>query len=818
MGGHGKPREALLLLGIVAMAGVAAILLIITQGGGNTIGAAYTTLGEIPQNYAPPWNPFTNQQFLTLSHTITNGKVNLMVTAETPGMIFYKEFYVSQSNGGVHWEKHTFSQDEEWIRDEASANLTLNTSDLDTENWVIVYACAPVGNEWKCGCYSDTDTSCQKWSIQNFSSCTPDPLCSDRNDGDQFCDNGNVVTCLASPEGCLGASIETCGGGTTCLVSGTDVACASCATSPPDPSTVDCGETAEGTLCDGTQYSVTGERCTTGVCDAGSCVECVAASDCTNPPSNYDDECYTATCTSGSCSYDATNEGGDCTTSSGETGTCQSGACVTSCSDECDPSGFPNCGYETSPPWRIYYETCADTDGDGCYEVDEHYCDHDQYCDESKGGCYDPSCGDGIKQWGEECDDGDNNGQCPAACSSSCTLNHCDTAECNDGADNDGDGQVDYPADTGCAGASDTDETDCGDGVCEGGETAATCPADCNSADGDTSESACQAASDQTTTPAANPPDQEAFDYGKAWLDPWPTGAEGTGNCCGDDANEWLLYDEGNDAIKSCCDAYTDCVDSSGACKTHNALYGDKFCYYDWWYNCNSGTLCMAHMTPSLDPQPTKDCYYQNGAYAWGDYDNPPAENCTDGKDNDCDGDVDGADTDCSVDFFVSKIMTEAFGNSFSSSFCAEPATSLLDGVRLEADVLFSSEGKNGQGTYTFSPGSTNGALYSLADCHGATRQESVGGFDNAPDYITVRITIDKNNQVPEVNENNNEKTVVISLNNAVNSFCGGHGEWPCDAQNHGKWCRGMDATTCGVTCDAGYTFCPDTNGCWISC
>ena len=55
--------------------------------------------------------------------------------------------------------------------------------------------------------------------------------------------------------------------------------------------------------------------------------------------------------------------------------------------------------------------------------------------------------------------------------------------ECRDEIDNDGDGNIDWPSDTGCDSKNDNDETDCGDGVCEGGETSETCPEDCGEPD-----------------------------------------------------------------------------------------------------------------------------------------------------------------------------------------------------------------------------------------------------------------------------------------------------------------------------------------------
>ena len=52
--------------------------------------------------------------------------------------------------------------------------------------------------------------------------------------------------------------------------------------------------------------------------------------------------------------------------------------------------------------------------------------------------------------------------------------------ECNDGEDNDGDGDTDYPDDAGWDDLNDGDETNCGDLKCEGGETFETCSLDCS--------------------------------------------------------------------------------------------------------------------------------------------------------------------------------------------------------------------------------------------------------------------------------------------------------------------------------------------------
>jgi len=66
------------------------------------------------------------------------------------------------------------------------------------------------------------------------------------------------------------------------------------------------------------------------------------------------------------------------------------------------------------------------------------------------------------------------------SCTAGCFDGACVQTECNDGADNDGDGNADYPDDAGCTSGSDNDENNCGDGICGGGETAADCTEDCS--------------------------------------------------------------------------------------------------------------------------------------------------------------------------------------------------------------------------------------------------------------------------------------------------------------------------------------------------
>jgi hypothetical protein len=89
----------------------------------------------------------------------------------------------------------------------------------------------------------------------------------------------------------------------------------------------------------------------------------------------------------------------------------------------------------------------------------------------------------------------------------------------------------------------------------------------------------------------------------------------------------------GTNSIKETGDDY-DC--SSGAC----SKIGTKDCNGPW--TCSSGSECSSQSCGGSN----RYCYYDNG-YKWGNSYPTTETNCSDGKDNDCDGKIDSVDPDC---------------------------------------------------------------------------------------------------------------------------------------------------------------------------
>jgi len=170
-------------------------------------------------------------------------------------------------------------------------------------------------------------------------------------------------------------------------------------------------------------------------------------------------------------------------------GICESGencpADVSSCSDnQCyEPTCNNGCG-QTLVGVRQTDESCSGNnfcDGSGnCVEcIDNNDCSGSDTCVNDV--CTPLSsieCSDGADNDGDGQTDYPND---PGCLSSTDNSEH-GSAECDDGVDNDGDGDTDYRVsggDQGCLSLTDNDETNCGDGQCEGGEVCDVCVLDC---------------------------------------------------------------------------------------------------------------------------------------------------------------------------------------------------------------------------------------------------------------------------------------------------------------------------------------------------
>ena len=175
-------------------------------------GQAYTS-GTVPPGFAPPWNPHDDTTFLTVdTEKINATTLRVTVEASHDNMIFYKTLYRYDNTND--WEGLNFSEtdNEGWIEDEASITFDLDPASLDSESWVLVYGCTKVSRMWKCGCFSNFDTTCLKWSIQNFSK--PEPSCTP----------AAQRPCYSGPQGTLGFG-ECTPGFQTCYANGTWSGC-----------------------------------------------------------------------------------------------------------------------------------------------------------------------------------------------------------------------------------------------------------------------------------------------------------------------------------------------------------------------------------------------------------------------------------------------------------------------------------------------------------------------------------------------------------------------------------------------------------------
>jgi cysteine-rich repeat protein len=337
-----------------------------------------------------------------------------------------------------------------------------------------------------CGCngnceYPDSTTTCDDGSF-----CTA----GDRCDGSGTCQSGQSSPCALGADACREGS-DTCD---ECL------------------SNTDC---ADGTLCNGAE-TCDGEL---GVCVAGTPVECTGdllcdaqTGDCACPSGEAEVEpgvCEPIECDTNADCLDGNVCNGDetCNTSTGQ---CEAGTPL-ECGDGLACNGIETCdasdgclsgtpvecgqGFECQEPSGECESLCGNGELDGDEACDSGPANSDTEPNACRTDCTLPSCGDGVEDDGEDCDDG--NGVPGDGCSANCLIEECTT---------------DTVAED-CTDVGVCERADCVDGSCfynavARGTTTPDCQSDgtfCNGAEACDGAGACESAGNPCAT-GSNPP------------------------------------------------------------------------------------------------------------------------------------------------------------------------------------------------------------------------------------------------------------------------------------------------------------------------
>jgi len=264
------------------------------------------------------------------------------------------------------------------------------------------------------------------------------------------------------------------------------------------------------------------------------------------------------------------------------------------CDDALDPSESPVCS------------DARDNDGDGLIDLADAGCqDADDSSETSS-----LACDDGV----DNDMDGETDYPSDPGCSS--VSDDSEAATCEDGQDNDGDTLIDFPSDPGCAAANDSSErdgdTDCDDGVDNDSDNETDFPADDGCADpSDTSElGVCADGLDQDGDGLVDLADPGCSDL----LDTSETSAVHCDDAIDNDGDGFVDFPEDLG-----CTSPTD-ANENAACGDSEDSDGDGFVDFPADPGC----------TDLEDPSELA------------------AElACDDGVDNDSDGEADGEDSDC---------------------------------------------------------------------------------------------------------------------------------------------------------------------------
>jgi hypothetical protein len=122
-------------------------------------------------NYSVPYNLLSSAKELLLSGTCTSNSIQVTAGLSGVSSIVAKQGY-ELKNGAwlpITYTGTTYSADANWLQGTGSATLSRTSTELQSDNYVIAYACILSGGQWKCGC-ADSSCTTSKWQVQSFKS------------------------------------------------------------------------------------------------------------------------------------------------------------------------------------------------------------------------------------------------------------------------------------------------------------------------------------------------------------------------------------------------------------------------------------------------------------------------------------------------------------------------------------------------------------------------------------------------------------------------------------------------------------------------
>jgi hypothetical protein len=131
----------------------------------------YTPTSPIPAGFGSPYDVLTAPATNLMNVMCTDTSAAVTLGKNDPLQYIYNTGYLFKT-GGSAWTPISYTSAESlisgaWYPKTATTNISLTSTELAQDSYVLSYMCSWTGTNWKCGC---RDSACTQsyWQIQSF--------------------------------------------------------------------------------------------------------------------------------------------------------------------------------------------------------------------------------------------------------------------------------------------------------------------------------------------------------------------------------------------------------------------------------------------------------------------------------------------------------------------------------------------------------------------------------------------------------------------------------------------------------------------------